>query len=56
MEVFFKEDYTQVTGSFKERGARNTLLSLSAEQKKIGVVAASAGEIYTLLISIFVSF
>ena len=33
----------QRTGSFKERGARNALLLLSAEQKKRGVVAASAG-------------
>jgi len=43
MEVFFKKDYMQVTGSFKERGARNTLLTLSKEQKVIGVIAASAG-------------
>jgi len=43
MEVFCKEDYMQVTGSFKERGARNSLLLLSDEQKKIGVVTASAG-------------
>lgn len=43
MEVYCKQDFLQVTGSFKERGARNTLLQLSKEQKKIGVVAASAG-------------
>ena len=43
MEVFCKEDYMQVTGSFKERGARNALLLLDKEQKKIGVVTASAG-------------
>ena len=42
-ELFFKREYHQVTGSFKERGARNALLSLSPEQKKCGVVAASAG-------------
>jgi threonine dehydratase len=33
----------QYTGSFKERGARNALTSLSAEQKEKGVVTASAG-------------
>jgi len=43
MEVFCKEDYMQVTGSFKERGARNCLLLLSEEQKKLGVITASAG-------------
>jgi threonine dehydratase len=32
-----------LTGSFKERGALNKLLSLSPEQKRKGVVAASAG-------------
>jgi threonine dehydratase len=34
---------SQRTGSFKERGARNALLLLSPEQKKRGVIAASAG-------------
>jgi threonine dehydratase len=33
----------QRTGSFKERGARNALLLLSAEQQQRGVIAASAG-------------
>ena len=33
----------QFTGSFKERGARNALLSLSPQQKTVGVVCASAG-------------
>ncbi len=32
-----------MTGSFKERGARNTLLQLSGEERKRGVIAASAG-------------
>jgi threonine dehydratase len=41
--VFCKLDYLQRTGSFKERGARNALLKLSAEQRCRGVVAASAG-------------
>jgi len=41
--VFCKLDNLQRTGSFKERGARNALLRLSAAQKNRGVVAASAG-------------
>src|SRR2546430_11464315 len=43
MQIFCKLEYLQRTGSFKERGARNALLLLSAEQKKRGVIAASAG-------------
>src|SRR5271154_5096903 len=42
-QVFCKLDNFQRTGSFKERGARNALLRLSAAQKKMGVIAASAG-------------
>jgi threonine dehydratase len=42
-EVFVKHEYQQVTGSFKERGACNRLLLLSAEERARGVVAASAG-------------
>jgi len=41
--VFFKLENLQMTGSFKERGALNRLLTLSAEEKKRGVIAASAG-------------
>ena len=41
--IFCKLDYLQRTGSFKERGARNALLLLSEEQRKRGVIAASAG-------------
>lgn len=41
--IFCKLDYMQRTGSFKERGARNALLSLSPEQRQLGVIAASAG-------------
>ena len=41
--VFCKLDYLQRTGSFKERGARNALLQLSAAQRERGVIAASAG-------------
>ncbi|CAF0704517.1 unnamed protein product [Brachionus calyciflorus] len=43
MEIFFKKDFLQYTGSFKERGARFALLSLSKEQRTKGVIAASAG-------------
>jgi threonine dehydratase len=41
--IYCKLDYLQRTGSFKERGARNALLLLSAEARRRGVVAASAG-------------
>ena len=41
--IWCKLDYLQRTGSFKERGARNALLRLSPQQRKRGVVAASAG-------------
>ena len=41
--IYCKLDYLQRTGSFKERGARNALLLLTPEQKKRGVIAASAG-------------
>ena len=29
MEIYFKKDFLQYTGSFKERGARYSLLKLS---------------------------
>src|SRR5712675_224857 len=41
--VFLKLDNQQRTGAFKERGALNKLLTLSAEQRARGVIAASAG-------------
>ena len=43
LEMYFKKDYMQFTGSFKERGARYTLKKLPAEQARLGVIAASAG-------------
>lgn len=43
MDIYFKKDFLLYTGSFKERGARFSLLSLTKEQKRNGVVAASAG-------------
>ncbi|HJX99051.1 MAG TPA: threonine ammonia-lyase [Chthoniobacterales bacterium] len=42
-QIFCKFDNAQRTGSFKERGARNALTQLSPDQKKRGVIAASAG-------------
>jgi len=42
-ELYLKSEYKQFSGSFKERGARNALLQLPEEQKKKGVIAASAG-------------
>jgi threonine dehydratase len=41
--VWFKMENLQRTGAFKERGALNKLLTLSAEEKARGVIAASAG-------------
>jgi threonine dehydratase len=43
MQIFCKLDNLQRTGSFKERGARNALAQLPPDQKKRGVIAASAG-------------
>ncbi|XP_019632542.1 PREDICTED: uncharacterized protein LOC109476108 isoform X1 [Branchiostoma belcheri] len=43
LDLYFKKEFLQQTGSFKERGARYTLMALSKEQRQIGVVAASAG-------------
>ena len=42
-EVFLKFENLQMTGSFKERGAANKLLSLSDEEKACGAITASAG-------------
>ncbi|WP_338864080.1 threonine ammonia-lyase [Myxococcus stipitatus] len=41
--VYFKLENLQRTGAFKERGALNKLLTLTPEEKKRGVIAASAG-------------
>src|SRR3954467_15598947 len=42
-DVYCKLDHLQMTGSFKERGARNKLMQLSEPEKRGGVIAASAG-------------
>ena len=41
--VYLKLDNLQRTGAFKERGALNKLLTLTAEERARGVIAASAG-------------
>ncbi len=41
--VFLKLENLQMTGSFKERGALNKIATLTADEGKRGVVAASAG-------------
>ncbi len=43
LEVYCKQEYLQRTGSFKERGAVHALMLLSGEQKRRGVITASAG-------------
>jgi threonine dehydratase len=42
-QVWVKFENLQYTASFKERGARNRLSQLTPDEKKRGVVAASAG-------------
>jgi threonine dehydratase len=43
LPVYLKLENLQRTGSFKERGALNKLLTLTAEERSRGVIAASAG-------------
>ena len=40
---YLKLDNMQSTGSFKERGAANKLAALTEDERKRGVIAASAG-------------
>jgi threonine dehydratase len=42
-DVYLKLENTQTTGSFKLRGALNVVGTLTAQQRRIGVVASSAG-------------
>ena len=42
-EIYLKFENLQFTASFKERGALNSLLLLTSEQKQRGVIAMSAG-------------
>src|SRR6202158_3442112 len=41
--VFLKLENLQMTGAFKERGALNKILLLSEEERRRGLIAASAG-------------
>ena len=41
--VYFKLENLQMTGSFKERGALNKILTLTEEERRRGVICASAG-------------
>src|SRR6267378_7195062 len=41
--IYLKLENRQRTGAYKERGALNKLLSLNAEERSRGVIAASAG-------------
>eukprot|EP00760_Papus_ankaliazontas_P031668 PhM_4_TR5392/c0_g1_i4/m.84201/K01754/E4.3.1.19, ilvA, tdcB; threonine dehydratase len=43
IDLYYKLENMHWTGSFKERGALNALMNLSEEQRKTGVIAASAG-------------
>lgn len=43
VRVFFKMENLQLTGSFKLRGATNKILSLTSEQARAAVIAASNG-------------
>lgn len=42
-EIYLKLENNQRTGSFKMRGASNKIASLTAEERKRGVIACSAG-------------
>jgi threonine dehydratase len=41
--IYFKLENLQMTGSYKERGALNKILLLTEEERRRGVIAASAG-------------
>jgi threonine dehydratase len=43
LEIYLKLDNLQRTGAFKERGALNKILTLSEQEMRRGVIAASAG-------------
>ncbi|MEM1346935.1 MAG: threonine ammonia-lyase [Myxococcota bacterium] len=42
-KVYLKLENLQITGSFKERGACNKLMTLTPQERSAGVIAASAG-------------
>jgi threonine dehydratase len=42
-KLYLKLENLQMTASYKERGAMNKILRLSEQERKVGVIAASAG-------------
>src|SRR4030081_2298330 len=42
-DIYLKLEHTQRSGSFKVRGASYKISTLSDEQRRVGVIAASAG-------------
>jgi threonine dehydratase len=42
-QIFLKLENLQMTGSYKERGALNRILTLTPEERERGLIAASAG-------------
>src|ERR1039458_1547794 len=42
-KVFLKMENLQMTGAYKERGALNKILTLTAEERERGLITASAG-------------
>jgi len=42
-EIYLKLDHLQATGAFKERGAANKIALLTQAERKVGVIAMSAG-------------
>ncbi|XP_067124480.1 L-threonine ammonia-lyase [Centruroides vittatus] len=42
-DIYFKKEFLQTTGSFKERGVYYLLKTLNEEERKKGLIAASAG-------------
>ena len=43
LDIYFKLELMQKTGSFKARGAINKIIQLSEKERKNGVIAISAG-------------
>ncbi|TMS33639.1 hypothetical protein L596_001358 [Steinernema carpocapsae] len=43
IDLYLKKEFLQVTGSFKERGARYALIRIAENDRPKGVIAASAG-------------
>ncbi len=43
LDAYFKLENLQMTGSFKERGALNRILTLTDEERRRGLITASAG-------------